>query len=535
MHKARKFSGQITLCAMLVVACSSPGGSREASVDVLIKDGTVYDGTRDGVAYKGDIAIAGDRIAYVGPHASVSAKKVIEARGMIVAPGFIDPHTHPEAEFFDQADPHLREVPAWIRQGVSTILVGVDGIGQPDAKKQLHDYFAKGLGPNVGTFVGFGFIRQAVLGNEARAPTKAELSKEKALVIQGMCEGALGFSTGLWYAPQSFSKTDEVIALAREAAKRGGMYVTHPRDEADFSIGVVNSTKEALEIGRAAGMPVVISHIKVLGPDVWGKSADVIKLVNDARAAGQTVFADQYPYPANETGLSSQLLPIWALDGGTPAMEKRLADPALSARLKTEMEGNLLRSNGAHAILLIGDVPWSGKYLDELAGAWKVSPVEAAIRVLKQKPYQAIAGFSMKEADIEAFMKQPWTVTGSDGATGHPRMWGTFAHKYDDYVRKRHVLSLGAFIRQSTGLTADIYGLDHRGYLKPGYYADVVVFDPNTYSSPADYVHWDRPAVGVKLLLVNGKVAVDQDNMVPVLSGRPLLHAPIKGGCAGLQ
>jgi len=274
------------------------------------------------------------------------------------------------------------------------VFLGIDGNGAPDLKAKFANYSAQGIGTNIVSYVGFGAVRKAVIGDAARPPTPEELAKEQGLVVQGMCEGAIGFSAGLFYAPQSFAKTDEVIALAKEAGKRGGIYDTHQRDETSYSIGLIGSTKEVLRIGREGGLPVHFSHIKALGPVVWGKSADVIKLINDARASGQNVTANNYPWLASHTGLDAALIPRWASDGGDSAMLKRFDDPALMAKIKIEMAQNLDRRGGAQTILLTSGEseagkantappkPWTGKYLSDIAKEWKVDPLDAAIRRL---------------------------------------------------------------------------------------------------------------------------------------------------------
>lgn len=519
----------VTAAAIAFFAIPKPLQAQQP-VDILIQGGTIYDGS-DAKAFVGDVAISGDRIVYVGPHAHVAAKRTIQAHGMIVTPGFIDGHAHPD-RYLNDPDPQLRQVVPWLTQGVSTIVVGVDGGGTPDLKNLFDKYRQQGIGPNVVSYVGFGAIRKRVIGSDARAPSDAELATEKELVAKGMCEGAIGFSTGLFYAPQSYAKTDEVIALAKEAAKRGGIYDTHQRDESSYSIGLIASTKEVLQIGREAHMPVHFSHIKALGSDVWGKSSDVIKLIDDARAAGQNVTANQYPWLASHTGLEAALVPRWVMDGGYPAMIKRFNDPTLMPKIHDEMVANLRRRNGPHSILFTNPGrPWTGKYLDEVAKEWKTEPIDAAVRILRQTQGESIISFNMSQADVDNFMKQPWDVTSSDGGDGHPREYATFPIKYAEYVKKRHIISLQFFIRHSTGLSADIYMLDHRGYLRNGYFADVLVFDPNNYAPKADYVHWDVPSTGVVDLIVNGKFAIDTGKLTGALSGRPLTHAPTPGTC----
>ncbi len=528
----------LLLSSALVGSASGQG----QQADVLITGGTIYDGST-AKPFTGDVAITGDKITYVGPKAPMSARRTIDAHGMIVSPGLIDAHTHTD-HFLDSPDKAQRSDPAWTMQGVSTVFLGIDGNGTPDLKAKFARYHAQGIGPNVVSYVGFGAIRHAVIGEAARAPTPDELAKEKALVVKGMCEGAIGLSAGLFYAPQNFAKTDEVIALAKEAGMRGGIYDTHQRDESSYSIGLLASTKEVLQIGREGGIPVHFSHIKALGHDVWGKSKDVIKLIDDARAQGQNVTANHYPWLASHTGLDAALIPRWASDGGDPAMLKRFDDPALMAKIKVEMAQNLDRRGGAQTILLTSgesdagtantapSKPWTGKYLSAIAKEWKVDPLDAAIRILRESKGRAsVVSFNISEPDLENFMKQPWTVTSSDGGPGHPREYATFQTKYAVYVKQKHVIDTAFFIRHSSGLTADIFKLDRRGYLKPGYFADVLVFDPGRYVPKADYVHPAVLSEGVQELFINGVAAVDNGKPTGATAGRPLPHTPTAGTC----
>jgi N-acyl-D-amino-acid deacylase len=530
--RAKRLLKTQAIAASLLASFAVPVQAQGLSVDTLIEGGTVYDGS-ESKPFIGDVAISGDKIVFVGPAGKTkfNAKKTIDARSMIVSPGFIDGHSHSE-HFLSNSDARQRQAPAYLTQGVSTVIIGVDGGGLPELRDQFAKYKQQGVGINMASYVGYGTIRKRVIGNDARAPTAKELATEKKLVIEGMCEGAIGLSTGLFYAPQSFAKTDEIVDLAKEAAKRGGIYDTHQRDESSYSIGIIASTKEVLQIGREANIPVHFSHIKALGKDVWGKSAEIIKLIDDAKAAGQNVTANHYPWIASQTYLESALVPRWVIDGGYAAMIQRFDNPALMPKIKTEMADNLRRRNGPHSILFtVKGRPWTGKYLDEVAKEWKIDPIDAAIRILRQTQNEFIVSFNMSQHDVDNFMRQPWVVTSSDGVPGHPREWATFSIKYADYVKKRHVITLGFFIRHSTGLAADIYTLDRRGYLKSGYYADVLVFDPNNYAPKADFVHTDLPSTGVLDLLVNGALAIDTGKMTDVLSGRPLLHTPSAGTC----
>ena len=542
LRKSRLATALLLTSSLVGGALTGSALAQSQQADVLITGGTIYDGST-AKSFVGDVAITGDKITYVGPKANVSAKRTIDAHGMIVSPGLIDAHTHAD-RFLDSPDKAQRSNAAWTMQGVSTVFVGVDGAGTPDLKDHFAKLTSEGVGTNVVSYVGFGAIRKTVIGDAARAPTPAELDKERALTVKGMCEGAIGLSAGLFYAPQNFAKTDEVIALAKEAGKRGGIYDTHQRDESSYSIGLMNSSKEVLQIGREGGIPVHFSHIKALGHDVWGKSGEVIKLIEDARASGQNVTANNYPWLASHTGLDAALIPRWASDGGADAMLKRFDDPALMAKIKKEMAENLDRRGGAQTLLLtageadganISNAPppaWSGKYLSDLAKEWKMSPLDAAIRVLRESHgHASVVSFNISEADLENFMKQPWVVTSSDGGPGHPREYATFQTKYAVYVKQKHVIDTGFFIRHSSGLTADMFKLDRRGYLRPGYFADVLVFDPNGYVPKADYVHPAVLSAGVQELFVNGTAAVDNAKMTGALSGRPLPHTPPPNTC----
>ncbi len=337
-------------------------------------------------------------------------------------------------------------------------------------------------------------------------------------------------------------RTDsEVVAVAREAAIRGGLYDTHQRDRSSYSIGLLGSVQEVIEIGRKAGMPVHFAHLKALGVDVHGQAGAVIAAIDAARKAGVDVTADQYPWLASGSSLDASLLPRWAVDGGGAALLKRLDDPATLARIRDEMQDNLRRRGGASALLLIAQgFPWSGQTLAEVAAAWKIDSRDAALRIIRESIEAkakgqkgggaSVASFNMAQADVDLLMQQPWMVTSSDGSDGHPRMFATFPEKYLRYVRERKVIDLATFIRQSTGRTADIYKLDRRGYLRPGYFADVLVLDPAQYAPRANYVRPRELSVGVRKLFVNGALAVDDSRTTGAAAGRALLR-PRPPGC----
>jgi N-acyl-D-amino-acid deacylase len=500
--------------------------------DVLIRGGTIYSGAATPSSTE-DVVIVGDKIVYVGPDGArrYQAREIVNAKGKIVAPGFIDAHTHPEA-FIRSDDPQQRLNAPWLFQGATTLLIGVDGYGTPDVAQERALFERQGIGTNLVLYVGFGAVRKQVLHEDDRAPSSVELNEMRKLVAKGMCEGAIGFSTGLFYAPQSFAKTDEVIALAKEAATRGGIYDTHQRDESSYSIGLLNSVNEAIQIGREAGMPVHFAHIKALGIDVQGQAPQVIAAIDAARAAGQDVTADQYPWNASGSNLESSLLPRWSVDGGRAALLVRLDSAAQREKIRAEMRENLRRRGGAESLLLTSaNTPWTGKTLRQIAQTWKVEPIDAALRIIRSSEGTEVASFNMSESDIRLFMRQPWVVTSSDGSNGHPRQYATFPTKYRKYVQKDKVISLDEFIRSSTGRSADMFKLDRRGYLKEGYFADVVVFDPARYAPKADYLHPKVLSEGVEELWVNGRSAIHAGKMTGQPAGRVLLHTPPDGSC----
>lgn len=537
----RRFSAAIlvVLPVVLIAACAPVAVEELPLADLVIAGGSLHDGGTDGLR-PADVAIVDDRIVWVGTDASkhFRAAHTIDARGKVVAPGFIDPHTHPHT-YIRSDDPVQRGNAPWLYQGVTTIGIGVDGGGSPDIAEQREWFQREGVGTNLVPYVGFGPVRSRVLGQSDRAPDANELSQMRELVATAMCEGAFGLSTGLFYVPQSYAATDEVVAVATEAARRGGLYDTHQRDESSYGIGLVASTREAIEIGRRAGMPVHIAHIKALGEDVHGSAPELIRIIEQARADGQQVTADQYPWLASGTGLAAALLPGWSREGGRQKMLQRFDDPAQLANIRQEMRDNLRRRGGAEAILLTSaGEDWTGLTLAEFAAGRGLSAEDAALAIIRQDVRPAgvrssgsIASFNMRQDDVGLLMQQPWVVTSSDGSNGHPRQYGSFPEKFARYVRENEVLDIGAFIHRSTGLTAQILGVRERGYLRPGYFADVVVFDPATFAARATYVEPRQLSVGVSQLVVNGVLAVSDGVQTGELAGRMLRHDPTKGTC----
>ena len=508
----------------LLLACTGSAAPAQQRVDLIIRGGTVYTGS--GAPFVGDVAVSGDRIRAVGRRLNYRAARIVDARGMIVAPGFIDPHAH-LGEQLASENPRERLIPAFLMQGVTTALIGNDGGGDPDVAAVLNRARTRPVGINYAAYVGFGPVRRAVIGEADRAPTAEELARMRTIVAAAMCQGALGLSTGLFYAPQSFSRTEEVVALAREAASRGGVYDSHLRDESSYSIGLAAAVDEAIRIGREAGLPVNISHIKALGVDVHGQAPAIIARIEAAQRAGQRITADQYPWSASGTSLVAALVPRWAQDGGRESLLRRFDDASVQARLRTEMADNL-RRRGGPASLLITAGAHRGQRLSEVAG--NTDPIETAIRLIRQAD-SSVVSFNQTEADIETFMRRPWVMSGSDASGGHPRAYGSFARLHSEYVQRRRTLTLRAFIERSTALPADTFGLVDRGRLRAGAFADVIVFDPRLYAARATYERPTELAAGVRAVFVNGVAAVENGAMTGAAPGRGLAHVPRPGSC----
>ncbi|MGV2497418.1 N-acyl-D-amino-acid deacylase family protein [Pelagerythrobacter aerophilus] len=508
------------------VAAQSESTADEAPYDILIAGGTVYRGKAQ--PFVGDVAVSGDRIVYVGPATDHPAERVIDADGLVVTPGFIDPHTH-IGDALASEIPAARLVLPFLTQGVTTAFIGVDGGGSPDIAATLRADSGRDYGINFATYVGLGALRQEVVGEEDRAPTEAELGRMLALTEEAMCEGALGLSSGLFYAPQSYSSEGEVVSLARAAARHGGIYDTHIRDESSYTIGLAGAIEEALTIGREADIPVHIAHIKALGVDVHGQARAIISRIEQAQAEGQVVHADQYPWSASGTGLSAALVPRWAQDGGRQAMLDRFTDVTLLPRIRKEMAENLRRRGGPQSLLITrGPSDALGKTLADLADG-NGDPVQAAIDLLKRSE-AGVASFNQSETDIAAFMQRPWVVTSSDASAGHPRYYASFARKYDVYVREKHVIDLQEFIDQSTAVPAELFDLTGRGSLAEGNFADIVVFDPDSFAPAATYTEATLFSKGVQTVLVNGAIAIDEGAPTGRAAGRPLRRAA--EGCA---
>lgn len=481
---------------------------------------------------RADIGVVGDRIVAVGQLRGASGARVIDAADRLVTPGFIDVHSHagPGLE-----SPGLAGALPLLAQGITTVFVNPDGGGSVDLAAQKRAFAASQPGVNVALMVPHGSIRRAVVGMADRAATADELERMRTLVRAGMQEGAFGLSSGPYYAPGSYASTAELIALARVAAEAGGVYTSHIRDESDYTVGVLAAVDEVITIADSAGMPGIVTHIKALGPSVWGFSAAIVRRIEQARSRGIQVFADQYPYEASSTGLSAALVPRWAEAGGDSAMRRRLRDPGVRDRLQAEMAVNLVRRGGP-ARQMIGrheaDPSLEGHSLGQIAERWGVTPLEAAIRILGAGG-AGIVSFNMDEADIEMLMRQPWTMTSSDGTlvpmnqgVPHPRAYGTFPRKLVRYVRERRVLSIEQAIRSMTSLPAAVFRMPDRGTIRPGAVADLLIFDPDRVEDPSDYQRPHRIARGMDVVMVAGQVALENGQLTATRAGRVLSGRP---------
>lgn len=510
--------------AMLLGACHSEPGPdiAKTQVDILIYGGQVFSGRKNESLTMKDVGISGDKIVFVGDanEAGVIGNVSLDAAGNIVTAGFIDPHTHSLGELLSKDDNGNLN---YLFQGVTTVFNGNDGGGPVDVAAMSHQLTQNGIGTNTALYIGHGALREHVMRGENRAPTSDELERMSELVRVAMRAGALGLSTGLFYAPGSFSDTHEVIALAAVAAEFGGIYDTHLRDESNYDIGVVAAVDEALAVGEMTGIAVHISHIKALGVDVWGRSQEIIAHIEAAQAAGQIVSADQYPWRASGTHMRNALLPKHLLEGEQDAYLERLRNTELASSDLETVRDNLRRRGGPDSLLIVvsDDASIVGKTLAEVAAAREASPVETALDIIRGGSTR-VASFNMSPGDIDAFMIQSWVMTSSDGTDGHPRKYASFAEKYQEYVVRRELLSITDFLFRSSALPADTFGLSDRGRIEVGKAADVIVIDPDSFAPCADFDTWNRLSTGVIHAIVNGQLAIQNERYTGTLAGRVL-------------
>jgi N-acyl-D-aspartate/D-glutamate deacylase len=516
----------ITPVAVLAIMIAS----HDLHPNIILRGATIHDGT-GALAVIGDVHVRGGRIIAVGQVAAEKGARVIDASGLIVAPGFIDLHTHSDTPLTENA---TRGNLCYLHQGVTTVVTGNCGSGPYDVKAYFEKLEKNGVGTHVIHLVPHNDVRRQAMGNVNRGPTADELRQIEELVDQGMRAGAWGLSTGLIYNPGTYAKTDELIALARVAAKHGGIYASHIREEGP---GVLSALDEALRIGREANLPVHISHLKASGRKAWGLAADEIALLAGARKSGQVVTADQYPYSASSTSLTVTILPAQFREGSQAEITARLDDAEHGPRIRQALEERLSNPADAQAIRVARYSPnrsWQGKDLATIAREEKKSVVDVALHILKNGGAQ-IVHFGMNDDDVRLIMRQPFVATASDGSSQvpgdtvpHPRSYGTFPRKIGRFAIAEKLLPVEQAIRGSTGLPADILKLPERGYLRPGYIADIVVFDPLTFRDQATYDKPHQYATGVRYLFVRGHLAIEDGKPTNALYGTVLRHTSSK-------
>lgn len=566
--------------AVTAASAFAQQGRAAAPYDIVIQGGRIVDGTGN-PWYEGNVAIRGDRIVAIGKLANARAKRVIDARGMVISPGFIDMLGQSETALLIDNRSLSK-----LAQGITTEITGEGGSIAPQnaltiAAAQpgldpyhlkidwstLNEYWMrldkKGTPINIGTYVGAAQVREAVLGDVNRAPTAEELEKMKALVAQAMQQGALGISTALIYPPGHYAKTEELIELAKVAAQYGGIYATHMRSE---GLNEVAAVREALRIGQEAHLPVEIFHLKVSGKNRAGKMIDIVRMIQEARDSGQDVTADMYPYLAGATALASSL-PPWVADGGMGKLLERLQDPAIRQRIKNEMsatgertsapsraetarEGdpweNLYLDSGGAAGVMVSSVvnpdlkQYTGKTVAEIAEAQKKEPLDALMDfVLADKGLSGALYFIASEEDLQTGLRQSWTSIGLDANElsldgplfephTHPRAFGSMPRFLGHYVHDLQLLPLEQAIRKITSLPAQREHLVGRGLIKEGFFADITVFDPGVINDKATYTEPAQLPVGVKYVLVNGQVAFENGKATGAMGGRALKGEGVK-------
>jgi N-acyl-D-amino-acid deacylase len=548
------------LCA-IAIAAQAPQPAQ--TFDLLIANARVFDGTGN-PAFPADVGVRDGRIVAVGRLANAKAGRVIDATGKFLSPGFIDIHSHADDGArarggFRDENPQVRAAPNLVTQGITTVVVNHDGRSPWPIATQRAQIEKNRIGPNTMLMVGHGAVRSQVMGRDTRRPATAdEVAKMRALVRQGLQEGAVGLSAGLEYEPGRWSVTSEVVELAKELPPFDGVYISHERSEGSDPLWYVPSVdgpgpptlldavRETIEIGETSGARVVASHIKAKGANYWGSSGAAISLIERARQRGVDVWADQYPYPTSGTDGSTVLIPRWAVDATdadqsanprADALRRTMADPTRLETLRSDIAHEIARRGGADNVIVYEhtDTSLYGKALASIAKLWRVDPVEAAIRIqLEGLPNRAggarMRGFSMHENDMEAFAKQPWVATSTDAGIAlpdgppstHARFYGSFPRKIRHYAIERGAISIEDAIRSSTSLPAMIMGLKDRGLIREGMAADLVVFDLATIRDTATFFEPHQYAQGVEYVFVNGIAVVDGSEITWALPGKVL-------------
>ena len=511
----------------LLLTCAPEGLFAQDRYDVVIRNGRILDGTGN-PWFLGDVAIQDDRIAAVGGLSATSGRREVDASGLFVAPGFIDSHSHAGPGL---ASAGLSHGGPLLAQGLTLVIVNPDGGGPVDLARQRAQLLERGLGVNVAQLVPHGSLRREIVGAGARAPTSAEMEQMRGAVRRGMEDGGFGLSSGTFYAPGSYSEPREIVELGRVVAEFGGVYTSHIRDESDYSVGVIKAVEEVIEVGRQAGIPAIVTHIKALGPPVWGYGGAIVRRIQMARDQGIEVYSDQYPYPASATGLGAALLPRWAEAGGADSLTARFGRPETAARIRAAMVDNLARRGGADRIQfrrVATDESLEGRLLSDVARARGQDPVDAAADLLRRGNV-SIVSFNMHEDDVRTLMVPPWNMTSSDGGlvpwmegVPHPRSYGAFPRKIRRYVIEEGLLDLAAAVRSMTSLPAQVFRIPDRGTIRPGAFADLVVFDLERLNDPATFAEPHQLAEGMVEVFVNGEAALSRGQITGATPGRVL-------------
>jgi len=512
-------------CVIPLVNAAEPEPTKgTVAADLVLKNGLIVDGT-GASARRGDVALKEDRIIAVGELTPDAKTRVIDATEWVVAPGFIDLHSHSDSGI---TRTQTRSNLNFQTQGVTTVVTGNCGGGVVDVAKYLDAVDANGAGTNVIHLIPHGAVRSSVMGNEERAPTSRELERMSEVVERGLRAGAWGLSSGLIYVPSRYAQVPELAALSKVVKKYGGFYASHIRDE---GAGLLNSIEEAMAVGREAGVPVHISHLKATGKANWGLTKQACKRIAEARAAGVAVSADQYPYIASSTQLGAMVVPHWAMQGGVQGFARIENDPVKAAQLRREIEAELKDRDGGGSVR-IARYPHRpdrvGHDLVTIARNEGTTPLEIVLDIQRHGGAQAIS-FGMSEDDVRQVMRHDFVATASDGSTHHPgggdrphpRAYGTFPRKFR-YALDDKIISLEQAVRASSGLPAEILHLPDRGVIRPGAFADLVVFDPKTFRDAATFDNPTRYAPGVAYLFVNGVTAIAEGKPQKVLPGRAL-------------
>jgi len=502
------------------------------SFDLIIRNGRVIDGAGN-PWFSADIGIQGDRIQKIGDLSNASGDEEIDARGLTVTPGFIDPHTHAIRGIFD-----VPTADSALLQGVTTLTEGNDGSSPFPIDEHYQQITDTRISPNWAVFVGQGTIRNQVIGPDDREATPAELQRMKTMVAEAMEQGALGISTGLFYVPGSFTPTEEIVELSKIAADYGGIYISHMREEASQ---LLDSVQETIDIGEQAGIPVQMTHHKVIGVENWGQSVESLRMVDEARARGIDITIDQYPYTASQTGITA-LIPQWAQEGGRERMISRIDSPETRQTVKDAIVDKILydRGGGHPRNVFISRNSWDrsmeGKNLADLAVERGMEPTpenaaDVVFEIVKGGGATAVY-HAIGPEDVDRIMQHPAAAIGSDGPLGvfgvgapHPRQYGTFARVLGHYVRERGIISLEEAVRKMTSLTAQRLSIRDRGLLAEGYFADIAVFDANEIADRATFEDPHQYAVGMKYVLVNGELVVADGSHTGSRPGR-ILHGP---------